>query len=122
MSAPAEHEPRCNGGCVGDSHLLLDTPAPAPVGDVEGLAELIWHTSRADESTISAAGADIVARAVLASDWLAAFAAAQRAEALREAAEALEGGLGGLGVLGIPQTLYDTRIWLRLRANREARP
>lgn len=33
------------------------------------LAELIWTTSRADESTISATGANIVARAIVASDW-----------------------------------------------------
>jgi hypothetical protein len=32
---------------------------------VAALAKVIWHASRADESTISATGADIVARAVL---------------------------------------------------------
>ena len=41
------------------------------VGDVSALAKVIWHASRADESTISATGANHVADAVIASDWLA---------------------------------------------------
>jgi hypothetical protein len=32
----------------------------------EGLAEVIWHTSREDEGTISVTGANIVAKAILA--------------------------------------------------------
>ena len=39
--------------------------------DEEQLAEVIWAASRADEGTISATGANIVARAVLGSEWLA---------------------------------------------------
>lgn len=35
------------------------------------LAKIIWETSRADESTISAMGANIVADAILASGFLA---------------------------------------------------
>lgn len=38
--------------------------------DASSLARIIWDTSRADEGTISATGADIVAKAILDSDWL----------------------------------------------------
>ena len=43
---------------------MSDVPMTVPVESE--LAELIWKTSRADESTISCMGADIVARAILA--------------------------------------------------------
>lgn len=57
---------------------------------VQALAKVIWATSRADESTISAAGANIVARALLDSDALRALIAEERAAALREAADEVE--------------------------------
>lgn len=38
--------------------------------DVRLLAELIWSASRADEGTISATGADVVAGAIAGSGWL----------------------------------------------------
>lgn len=44
------------------------------------LAETIWTASRADESTISATGANVVARAVLSSGWFADRLAEARAE------------------------------------------
>lgn len=47
--------------------------------DNTGLGALIWETSRADEGTISATGASIVAKAILSSDWLAAHDAAAAA-------------------------------------------
>lgn len=62
----------------------MNPPTAEPADDVETLAEVIWTASRADESTISATGANHVARAVLASDWLAAERAKAKAEALRE--------------------------------------
>ena len=47
----------------------LDTPEEAATAPSESeLAELIWRTSRADEGTISATGANIISRAIL--DWL----------------------------------------------------
>lgn len=52
--------------------------------DVTALARLIWETSRADESTISALGADIVAGAILRSRWLAERDARIRAKAWDE--------------------------------------
>lgn len=57
--------------------------------DVKALGQIIWETSRADESTISYAGANIVAKAILASDWLAGYNAS-RAEAAEARAAALE--------------------------------
>lgn len=57
--------------------------------DIHRLGQIIWETSRADESTISYAGANIVARAILASDWLAGVRAQARREALSEAAQGL---------------------------------
>jgi hypothetical protein len=38
--------------------------------EVDALAALIWGTSRADESTISATGAKIVAQAILDRGWV----------------------------------------------------
>lgn len=59
----------------------------------EGLAEVLWTASRADESTISATGANHVAAAILASDWLARVkreaAAAAEVRVLRETADRL---------------------------------
>lgn len=54
--------------------------------DLKALAEVIWTASRADESTISAIGADHVAMAVLGSDVLADIKRAAKIAALREAA------------------------------------
>lgn len=54
-------------------------PGTTP-GD-HGLGKLIWETSHADEGTISATGANIVAQAILASDFVAQI----RAETLEEA-------------------------------------
>lgn len=62
--------------------------------DVEALGRIIWDTSRADESTISFAGANIVARAILTSDWLASHVAAAR-EADRAEVELLRVGMQG---------------------------
>jgi len=55
-----------------------------------GLAEVIWTASRADEGTISAIGAEWVADAILDSAWLAEQYAAQRAGAVREALSEVE--------------------------------
>lgn len=69
-------------------------PAEPDAGDVEhagSLGRIIWETSRADEATISATGANIVARAILASDWLDAVrrkAGGERAEQIAQAIEA----------------------------------
>lgn len=43
--------------------MTAQQPAPE---SVSALARVIWHTSRADESTISATGANIVSREALA--------------------------------------------------------
>lgn len=67
------------------------------------LARTIWEASRADGSTISATGADIVAERILASDWLAAHDAVVVAEERERCARAAESnhrpygfGLGAL--------------------------
>jgi hypothetical protein len=65
--------------------------------DVHALGEIIWTTSRADESTISATGANVVARAILDSDWLAQRDAAQRAEGAKAVVDAVEGVANLLG-------------------------
>jgi hypothetical protein len=54
----------------------------------EALAEVIWSASRADEGTISATGANVVADAILTSPALARLLAEARAGALRESAAA----------------------------------
>lgn len=46
--------------------LHLTEPAPVDDATLDHVAKVIWDTSRADEGTISATGAKIVARAVLA--------------------------------------------------------
>lgn len=66
------------------------TTVPDATPEARDLAELIWHTSRGDESTISAMGADVVAGAILSSGWLAQRDAHIRAEALREARAIVE--------------------------------
>lgn len=49
----------------------LAAPVGKPVVPTEEtLGKIIWETSRADEGTISVTGANIVARALLASDLL----------------------------------------------------
>lgn len=59
------------------------TPQPEEASNRNRLAEVIWTASRADEGTISATGANKVADAVLASEWLSNRDAATRAEALQ---------------------------------------
>lgn len=44
-------------------------PEPVNPSDREALGKIIWETSRADEASISATGANIVADAILASGW-----------------------------------------------------
>jgi len=51
--------------------------------DSSGLGEVIWRASRADEGTISVAGADIVAQAIRDSD----FVKQVRVSVLKEALE-----------------------------------
>lgn len=82
--------------------------------DVTALARLIWHTSRADESTISATGANIVAAAVLASSWLAERDARVQAEALRGAAN--EYGPAQITYMGSADGYV--KVWLKHRADR----
>lgn len=53
--------------------VCIDHASKVTDDDATALARIIWTTSRADESTISATGADIVARAILNSDWLADY-------------------------------------------------
>ena len=72
-----------------------DQPAEPDARDVEALGEVIWTTSRADESTISATGANIVARAVLASDWFAAHDAQVRREERERIAQAVSSAFTG---------------------------
>jgi len=50
---------------VGDKPEIPDA-ATVEQSQVEALGSLIWHTSRDDESTISATGATIIAKAILA--------------------------------------------------------
>lgn len=78
-------------GCAG-SEIRWSTPAPDATtppdgGGMEALAQIIWRTSRADEGTISATGANIIARALLTSDWLKAHDAARAAEVRAEVGE-----------------------------------
>lgn len=54
-----------------DGERTVDTWLSSFEPPVSTLAEVIWHASRADEGTISATGADVVARAVLS--WLKTF-------------------------------------------------
>lgn len=73
MSATCE--PKCHAYGIGCAcRVMTPTQHPAPevvaLTDGERLAKIIWTASRADESTISATGANIVAEAILASDWL----------------------------------------------------
>lgn len=58
----------------------MSNKPPETTPDDHGLGKLIWETSRADEGTISVAGANIIAQAILASD----FVAKVRADAVRE--------------------------------------
>ena len=81
--------------------------------EAKALAVIVWTTSRADEGTISGIGADHVAAAILASEWLAQRDARVRAEALREAADASD-----QKVLGSPFSLASLGPWLRERADR----
>lgn len=55
--------------------------------DRNALGKVIWETSHADEQTISVTGANIVADAVNASDWLRAH----DAEVIEKAAAVLDG-------------------------------
>lgn len=52
--------------------------------EYSGLGRVVWEASRQDEGTISALGADVVAKAVLGSDWLAAHDREVAARSLRE--------------------------------------
>jgi hypothetical protein len=76
------------------------------------LAEIIWTASRGDESTISATGADIVARAVLASDWMARVRADVAATALEQAADRV------WAESGVQWGRPDWIEWLRQSADR----
>lgn len=78
------------------------------------LAETIWNMSRADEGTISATGANIIADALLP------LVAAECSDAARQAAE--EALATAADEFEIPTpTRYGVRKWLRDRAARIAR-
>ena len=77
------------------------TQSEAPEQDVDTLAEIIWNASRADEGTISATGANVVARAVLSSDWRVKDRAEVRAE-----------------MITVVETLLPDRCWV----NRSTHP
>ena len=65
--------------------------------DNTGLGALIWETSRADEGTISAAGASIIAKAILSSEWLAAHDAEVRADERERVAEKVAAAAPAIG-------------------------
>jgi len=54
------------------------------IWDDSGLGSLIWETSIEDEGTISATGANIVAQAILGSDWLKKHDAEIREQAIKD--------------------------------------
>lgn len=69
-------DPKCEHGialsdlCAYADHMTNDETAP-PADDepVESMARIIWETSQADEGTITATGANIVARALAATGF-----------------------------------------------------
>lgn len=89
-----------------------------PTGEERALAELIWTTSRGDESTISATGANIIADAIMDSGWLILRDARSRAEALREAADAY----GPAQITYMGSATGYVKAWLRERAARHEDP
>lgn len=63
--------------------------APADDAGEVALAELIWRTSRDDEGTISATGADHLAQTIIAAGWT--MTGADEVERLRDAIKVMEG-------------------------------
>lgn len=92
--------------------------APGHATEAEALAEAIWNASRADEGTISATGANHVAAALLASDWMQQHDDAVRAEALEQAADDLADRLDTFPQEGRHTRARWAELFLRDRAAR----